>query len=127
VVEDEFSARKLLEAMLSDYGTCDIATDGNEAVAAVKTALAEDREYDLICLDIMMPDMDGQEALKKIRELETEKGIWPGKGAKIIMTTALHDASNIMTAFMEQCESYLVKPIEKELLTAELKKLELIP
>ena len=127
IVDDEFSARKLLEVMLSPYGHCVLAVNGEEAVKAVQQALSRDEYFDLICLDIMMPDMDGQEALKTIRQLENKKGIWPGNGAKVIMTTALQDASNIMTAFMEQCESYLVKPIEKEALVAEMRKLMLIP
>ena len=126
IVDDEFSARKLLEVMLAPYGRCVLATNGEEAVKAAQQALTQDRYFDLICLDIMMPDMDGQEALKVIRQLENKKGIWPGNGAKVIMTTALQDASNIMTAFMEQCESYLVKPIEKEALLAEMRKVMLI-
>ncbi len=127
IVDDEFSARKLLEVMLVPYGRCVLAINGEDAVKAVQQALSQDIYFDLICLDIMMPDMDGQEALKVIRQLENKKGIWPGNGAKVIMTTALQDASNIMTAFMEQCESYLVKPIEKEALLTEMRKLMLIP
>lgn len=127
IVDDEFSARKLLEVMLAPYGQCTLAVDGAEAIRHVQEALAQDDYYDLVCLDIMMPDMDGQETLKEIRRLENKNGFWPGNGAKVIMTTALQDAANIMTAFMEQCESYLVKPIEKEALLGEMRKLTLIP
>ena len=126
IVDDEFSARKLFEVILKSYGTCDLAEDGVEAVAKVQKALSSGTPYDLICLDIMMPGMDGQEALSTIRALEKKKGIWPGNGSKIIMTTALHDASNIMKAFIDQCESYLVKPIQKDKLVAELEKLGLL-
>ncbi len=127
IVDDEFSARKLLEIMLKPYGRCVMAVNGNEAIKAVQQALSKDDYFDLICLDIMMPEMDGQEALKIIRQLENKRSLWPGNGAKVIMTTALQDASNVMTAFMEQCESYLVKPIEKEALLTEMRKLTLIP
>lgn len=126
IVDDEYSARKLLEHLLCKLGTCDMAGNGREAVTAVEQALARNEPYDLICLDIQMPNLDGQEALKEIRQLETDHGIWPGKGARIIMTTAIDDSSNIMKAFIEQCESYLIKPIERVTLLREMVKQGLI-
>ena len=75
IVEDDFAARRLLQRYLSNYGDCDIAVDGNEAVEAFRQAVDEKEPYDLICLDIMMPNMDGHEALKVIRQIESEHGI----------------------------------------------------
>ncbi|GAG45485.1 unnamed protein product, partial [marine sediment metagenome] len=80
----------------------------------------------LICLDIMMPRMDGHEALGRIREVEQERGVLLGEGAKIVMTTALGDSKNVFRAFNEQCEGYLVKPIDQEQLQKELKKIGLV-
>jgi len=114
IVDDEFTSRKLLVKILSEYAECDIAVNGKEAVNAFKGALEENQPYDLICMDIKMPEMNGQEALKQIRSIEKEKNIHGYDGVKIIMTTILSDGENIRTAFKEQCESYLVKPIEKE-------------
>lgn len=126
IVEDDVSSQKLLQTMLSPYGDCDIAVNGKEAVDAFRLAGEEGKPYDLICLDIMMPEMDGQEALKKIREMEKEKGIQEWCGVKVIMTTALEDGGNIFGAFETGCESYLVKPISKQKLIREMKKLRLI-
>lgn len=126
VVEDDFSCRWVLTLNLSFYGTCEVAVDGQEAVTAVRLALEEESPYDLICLDIMMPRMNGQKALKEIRRLEKEHGIPDGRGTKVIMTTALSDHKNIMAAFREQCDSYLVKPVKKADLVEKLKELELI-
>ena len=61
IVEDDFACRKALQIFLSEYGNCFIAVNGCEAVEAVRQALDEDQPYDLICLDIMMPEMDGHE------------------------------------------------------------------
>lgn len=126
IVEDDFTCRRLLQKILSPYGDCDITINGKEAIEAFRLALDEDESYDLICLDIMMPEMDGQEALKKIREIEKEKGILGLDGVKVIMTTALKDSKNVFGAFKTGCEGYLVKPIDKKRLIEEMKKLELI-
>ena len=126
IVEDDLSSQKLLQKMLSPHGDCDIVVNGKEAVDAFRLAGEEDQPYDLICLDIMMPEMDGQEALKKIREMEKERGIPEWCGVKVIMTTALEDGGNVFGAFESGCESYLVKPISKQRLIREMKKLNLI-
>ena len=57
--------------------------------------------------------------------MEEERGIYAG-GSKIVMTTALDDMDNVRTAYSRYCDLYLVKPIEKAPLLAELRKLKLI-
>ena len=126
IVEDDFAGRRLLKRYLSDSGECDIAVDGAEAIEAFRQALAENEPYDLICLDIMMPNMDGHDALKAIRRIEHEHGIHGLDGVKVIMTTALDDSKNVMGSFREGCEAYIVKPIEKKKLLEEMEKLGLI-
>lgn len=123
IVDDDFTSRKILLKYLSTYGQCDVAVNGKEAVEAFKLAFDDWEAYDLICLDIMMPEMDGQEALKQIRQFETERGKLGFDGVKIIMTTALDDSDNIKTSFREQCEAYLVKPIIKDKLVKKLEEL----
>ncbi len=126
IVEDDFAARRLLQRYLSSHCDCDIAVDGNEAIEAFRQATDEKEPYDLICLDIMMPNMNGHEALKAIRQIESEHGINGLDGVKVIMTTALGDPKNIMGAFREGCEAYIVKPVEKDKLLEEMEKLGLV-
>lgn len=126
IVDDDFSSRLILQEMLSPYGDCDIAVNGTQAVESFMLAWHEDRRYDLICLDIMMPDVDGQVVLKGIRSMEESEGILLGEGVKIIMTSALSDKQNVLTAFHELCDAYLVKPINKRKLIDHLKELNLI-
>lgn len=123
IVEDDFAARRLLQRYLSGYGDCDVAVDGNEAVEAFSQATDEKEPYDLICLDIMMPNMDGHEALKVIRQIESDHGINGLDGVKVIMTTALGDSKNVMESFREGCEAYIVKPVEKDKLLEEMANL----
>ncbi len=126
IVEDDFTSRMILQEILKHYGSTHIAVNGKEAVAAVRAALDEEQPYDLICLDIMMPEMDGQQALRLIREQEEAMGILSNRGAKIIMTTALDDARNVMSAFNNLCDGYLTKPIRKSTLIEKLQQLEVI-
>lgn len=126
IVEDDFTSRLLLQQILNPYGESHIAVNGKEAIEAFMLAWAEGRRYDLICLDIMMPEMDGQEVLKRIRTMEDSEGVLPGNGVKVIMTTALKDKGNVFTAFNEQCDAYLVKPIDKAKILGHLNEFGLI-
>lgn len=126
IAEDDLISRKFLNKFLSQYGECDIVVDGLEAIDAYLIAMREEQPYDLICLDIMMPKVDGVKVLKAIRDLEIQKGILPNKRAKVIMTTALSEAHFVQEAFKYGCEAYASKPIETDKLTQVLKKLELI-
>lgn len=126
IVEDDFTSRLLLQGLLQQYGVCHICVNGVEAVAAFRKSMDEKEPYKLVCLDIMMPEMDGQAALKQIRTMEQEAGILSSEGTKVIMTTALDDKKNIMSAFREQCDIYLVKPIDREKLQESLKTLGLV-
>jgi len=126
IVEDDFTSRLLLQEILKSFGPLHVAVNGQEAVDAVKIALEAKEHYDLICLDIMMPEMDGHEALKQIRDMEMANGIYSKDGAKIMMVTALGDMKNATTAFYNLCDVFLPKPIQKAKLLDELRKLGLI-
>lgn len=86
VAEDDATNRKLLQTFLSRYCECDIAADGKEAVNAVRLTHQNHQNYDLICMDIRMPTMDGQKAIQEIRKLQAATGMT--KTARIIMATA---------------------------------------
>ena len=126
IVEDDFVSRKVLQQFLLPFGECDVSVDGMEALKAFQDAFEKGQPYELICLDVMMPALDGHAVLKGIRSFESERGVEISKGAKVIMTTALDDSSNVLGAFREGCEAYVVKPLDKQKLYHELRKLELI-
>ena len=111
---------------LSKYGECDVTVDGMEAVDAFMMALEDGEPYDLVCLDIMMPVMDGYQALVGIRNLEKERGISEDNAVKVIMTTALNEERNVNMAFELGCTVYSGKPIDQEKFEQVLTKLELI-
>ena len=125
VVEDDFISRRLLCRYLENAGKCDVAINGDEAVAAVHDAIHAENPYVLICLDIMMPGMSGQEALTVIRQIEAEHGLVDGKGARVIMTTSLEDRDTVDQAYQASADGYVVKPIEKQKLFKVLGELGL--
>ncbi len=126
LVEDDFSSRLVLQTFLSKYGECHVAVNGLEAVDAFRSALQRGRRYDLICMDIMMPELDGRQALRQIRDLEKEFGILSTAGAKIIMTTAVDDLKEVGRCFHELCDSYLIKPIDLATLLVKMKSYQLV-
>ena len=126
IVEDDLTSRVLMNEILRAYGVVDVVTNGKESVEAVRAAIEKHSPYDLICLDIMMPEMDGKQALNMIRSLETSKGTASGHGAKIVMTTAVSDIKSIYEAFENLADGYVVKPIDKAKLQEQLKKLKLL-
>ena len=126
IVEDDFASRKLMQKFLSPYGECELAVDGQEAVNAFKESLEREQYFDLVCLDIMLPKMDGQQVLKNIRHMEAARGILGRDGTKVIMTTALNDTSNIISAFRSQCEGYVTKQVSQPRLLTEMRELGLV-
>ena len=76
IVEDDFTSRLFLQTFLSRYGDCHMAVNGKEAVEAFQMATDNGSPYHLICMDIMMPEMDGQEAVRQVRALEEARAPW---------------------------------------------------
>ena len=126
IVEDDFTCRLLLQEILKHYGPAHVAINGKEAVEAVRVALEAGEPYHLITMDIMMPEVDGQAALKEIRQMEEAKGIASIYGVKVIMTTTLDDSRNILGAFKSFCDAYVIKPVNKEKLLGYVKAFGLI-
>ncbi len=125
IVEDDPLSQQLLLRYLKDQGEMVIAEDGERALAEFRAAHVDSRPFDLICLDIMLPLLDGQAVLRQVRLAEESWGVGGLAGCKVLMLTALRDAGNVMTAFRSQCEGYLSKPISKERLFSEIRSLGL--
>jgi two-component system chemotaxis response regulator CheY len=126
VVEDDLASRLFVQKVLSAYGEVHVAVNGHEATQAIRMSLEENSPYDLVCMDLKMPEMDGHEAIHQIKLLEREAGIPFEKEVKTIILTAFGDIKNVTTGFSAGADAYLVKPLEKAKLLEEVKKLKLI-
>jgi two-component system chemotaxis response regulator CheY len=126
VLEDEFISRNVMTEILTPYGQVEAVETGTEAVETFRRALETNNKFDAVFLDIMVPEMSGQEVLRSIRMLEEQAGIFSLSGTKVIMTTALGDFANVKTAFKQQCEAYLIKPIDRDKVLSTLDGLGLL-
>ncbi|MDP4180986.1 MAG: response regulator [Bacillota bacterium] len=126
IAEDDMASRKFLSRFLSKYGDCDITVDGLEAVEAFMVSFDIKKPYDLVCLDIMMPKLDGIKVLKTIREIEKQKGVPEGEQVKVIMTSALNELEVVNDSFDSGSEAYATKPINTEKFEEVMKRLNLI-
>jgi two-component system OmpR family response regulator len=99
LVEDEDDIREAMAEALRD-ASFEVTTASNGA-DALKLAVA--KKPDLILLDIVMPEMDGQETLRRLRS-----DPWGAK-AKVIMLTSMDNAKNVATAHESAITDYIIK------------------
>lgn len=125
VVEDDPSIRDMLEKFLAPVARCDLAEDGYAGIIAVEQALDRGEPYDLVCLDLVMPNMDGWEALRRIRAMEQHRARIPQ--VRVLILTA-RDSSQNMRRFLSTSstsEGFLLKPFRKSELFEAIRSLGL--
>jgi len=125
VIEDEISSRMQLKFFLEKYGNCDTAANGEKAIKAFRAADKAAESYDLVCLDIQLPDIDGHTILDNLRSIESLKPA--SQKVKIFMTTAHANKNNIIRAFQGKCDAFIVKPILEDKLMHFLVKHNMLP
>lgn len=126
IVEDDFTSRIILQSFLSRFGECHIAVNGAEAIEAYRVAKISGQSYDLICMDILMPEMDGDEALRKIRAFEEDAAIDWEQQVKIVMITSIDRIRSVSDAFQGMCNAYLVKPVDTRKLLGVVESLGIL-
>lgn len=117
IIEDDVTSSTFLEAALSEYGEVSVAKDGLSGLGLFMI-----NHYDLVCLDINMPGISGHEVLQHIRSYEMLKGIIVGSGVKVFVTSSSRDSQNVFAAFRENCDEYLPKPLDLNLLSQHIAK-----
>ena len=122
IVDDQPVSRKKIQKIMEGFAECEAVDNGQAAVDAYKSAWEGSIPYDLITLDISMPDMDGTEVLKIIRELEEQRNLPEEVRVKILMITSSSDKETVITCIQAGCDDYLVKPLNRETISKKLEK-----
>jgi len=123
IVDDDAPNRKLLKDIVSKLGECDVAEGGREALSEFKKAWEEWRPFNLIFLDVLMPDMDGTQVLLKIREIEKDKKISEQHQVRVVMVTGVSEEETVMDCLKNGCDGFIVKPIDIQLVFEKIKNL----
>lgn len=124
IAEDDMVSRKFLWKVLDEYGECDMVVNGLEAIDAFMLSAKDNEPYDMICLDIMMPKVDGVKVLKTIRDLEDQYEV--KNPAMIIMVTALSETEVVDDSFEKGADAYATKPLDIDKLLEVMNNLGLI-
>lgn len=123
IVDDDELSRVILSDMLKDMGSCDRAPGGKEALEMFTRSLEAGTLYDLICLDIIMPEIDGLQVLRQIRLIEAQHMINFPDSVRVIMVSSMSDLEHIMMSFDSRCEAYMIKPFDRQQLFDQLTSL----
>ena len=126
IAEDDRMSRTFLSRFLSEYGDVDVATDGMEALDLLMDAARKKMNYDLLCLDIMMPKVSGIQVLKVVRTMEKQHGVPQEDHLPVIMMTALTDMDYVDQTFDLGCDAYASKPLELGKVEGLMRELGLI-
>jgi two-component system chemotaxis response regulator CheY len=123
IVDDELVGRTKMLKIMERFGECESLENGSEAITAFTNAWENWRPFNLITLDVVMPEMDGTEVAVRIREIERAKNVSEENQAKILMVTGHSDKDTVITSIQAGCDDYIVKPFTKEVLIKKLRKL----
>ena len=126
VVDDVALNCRVLSALLAPHGQIVAVNTGHEAVDAFRHAWAVNAPFNLICLDIMLPDLDGVKVLQVLRKMEEAMKVEAGQRVRILMVSALMDSKVILHARESGCDGYILKPVTMKTLEQSLKHMGLI-
>ncbi|MCK5099328.1 MAG: response regulator [Desulfobacteraceae bacterium] len=127
VVDDEVVSRKKMIKILGKYGECEQAENGKEAIEKFSVNAVDGTDpFDVITLDISMPDISGIDVLKRIRNIEEEKSVSKENQVKILMVTSKSDKEVVRSSIEGGCNDYIIKPFNNQSIQIKLERVGLI-
>jgi len=126
VVDDELVSRKKMEKIMTAFGQCVAVENGADALKAVEEGIGKGEPFDLITLDVSMPEMDGTEVMYEIRVIEEQKNIPKENRSKVLMVTGQSDKDTVITCVQAGCDGYVVKPFDSAIMAEKIKQIGII-
>jgi len=127
IVDDSYVTRTQIKSLLSGYGDCDTAPNGEIALQLLRIAYQEAVPYDLVSLDYEMPGMHGREVIAEIRKWERIHSVPSERSVKILVVSAREDGNIVTASFRPGCEGYLLKPVTRAKLEQAFSQFGLAP
>jgi diguanylate cyclase (GGDEF)-like protein/PAS domain S-box-containing protein len=110
VVDDEATVRKIIQQFLENAGfTVTVASSGEQALHCLV-----ENTFDLMLLDILMPDLSGDQVLEKVRQKFSKSELL------VIMVTAKEESADMLKAFSLGANDYVVKPLDFTILRSRI-------
>lgn len=111
VIDDDYSCSNMFKLFFEKYGQCDTFSLGQNGLTAYKEALQTGQFYDLVVIDIILPDINGVDLLNFIRAEEDMNNVSVNFRTKVILTTSLDDDVNrkIESTLTHGLETYYAK------------------
>jgi two-component system chemotaxis response regulator CheY len=123
IVEDDELSRMMLKEVLSGFGNCHLAENGVEAIQLFEKAAIANTPFSLLCVDLLMPQMNGLAFVKKVREMEKTHLAFNGVRTKIFIISASDSIWDKAELILENlCDAYIEKPFNRNSLFGELHK-----
>jgi CheY-like chemotaxis protein len=121
IVEDDQTTGHLLQYILRQHGHCQVRETGEAALAAFREQWRLGEPYDLMVLDIFLPDSHGYDVLKEIRGFEEQRGIRSvAEHCQVLINTASTDLDEMRHMLELEPDGYLIKPINMDLIIGKL-------
>lgn len=120
IIDDHHTSIAILEMMLADHCECSVATSGAKGIELFEQAYKENEPFQVVLLDIIMPEMDGVETLKKLRKIERPFLTIPlyqgqDRRARIIMQTSSENPKHLVDSYLQgKCNGFINKPYSRE-------------
>lgn len=112
VVDDQMTTRMLLRCMLENYGEVVEANCGRDGVGVFREALSGAAPFQLVCVDLGLPDIDGNAVLEQLRAAEIEHQV-AAPATIVVVTGTVSDAARD-GALERSADAFLTKPVSYE-------------
>ena len=120
VIDDEMAALTKMKILMNEYGDCTMVTNGHQALQQCAKAIQSGAPFDLITIDIQLPEMNGIELLAAINKLENSRN---SQISKKIMVTASGTRDNLLKATFKGCDGFIVKPVRRDTIAEKMSSL----
>jgi len=121
IVDDDEMGRLMLQDFLSEFAPCDCAENGKEGLAFFEKALAGGDPYDLLCVDLIMPEMNGLALIRKIRDIEKMHPVFSDIRTKIFVISASDSPWDKADLLLDNlCDDFITKPFNRTSLKENL-------